>query len=184
MSIFSTIQLRIDQKFRKPKYAKILLEGIKSHMLASFSYVKAHIRNREDEMETEKAAWQERIQKINENYKKLNSYGYKNRKEYFSDQHSALDSDLLDIIGTINRLEITSEDQELYNSTITEHLEEIEAAEKVLASLEKMSPIISSAKVQSIEEIDKLFEDNGCTYLLYMPSVIDVSKILIGHYYK
>jgi hypothetical protein len=153
-------------------------------MLASLSYVKAHIKHQHDEIQIAKGARKERIEGINERYAKLNSYGYKNRSEYFNAHDDDPDLEVLDIVGDINRMEITPEDQKYYSNTIGEYLEEIEAAEKVLASLEKMSPVVSSASVQSIEEIEKLFEDNECTYLLHMPRIIDVGKILSDHYYQ
>jgi hypothetical protein len=184
MSIFSSIQLRIDRKYRKLKFAKILLNGIKSEMLASLSYVKAHIEYQQEELQIEKDAWKERIEMINEKYAKLNSYGYKNRSEYFNAHDDDPDLVVLDIIEEINRMTITPEDQEHYSNTTEGYLEEIEASEKALASLEKMSPIISSASIKSEEEIEKLFEENECTYLLHTPIIIDVSKILSEHYFQ
>lgn len=176
--------MRIDQKYRKLKFAKILLAGVKSEMLASISYVKAHIEHQNKELNEEKEFWKERLDRIDEMYQKLNSYGYKNRKEYFNSIEGDPDLELLDIIEDINRSAITPEAEKNYACTLEKYDKEIEASEKVLFAIEKMAPIIADLRVTSIEEIEEAFHENDCSYLLHMPNLINISKILDEYYYQ
>ena len=115
-------------------------------------------------------------------YQKLNSYSYENRKEYFDSIED--DPDLLDIIEDINRSAITPEAEEDYASTLETYGKEMEASEKALSAIEKMAPIISDLRVTSIEEIEEAFHENDCSYLLHMPNLINISKIVDDYYYQ
>ena len=186
MDILKKVKLKIDQKYRKQKFAKVLINGIKPEILKSIGYVKSHIALQKKEINVEKEMWAERLSRVNDLYKKLNSYGYKNRKDYFDSVEGELDLDLdlIDLVGDINRSAIIPEAEENYKNKLDEYYEEIKASEKILSSLEKMAPFIAYANVQSVEEIELLFEENGCYYLLHMPSIIDIDKILSEHYYS
>lgn len=183
MHILKTVKFKIDQKYRKPKFAKIIINGIKSEILESIGYVKSHISLKKTEINEVKEMWAERLSIVNDLYKKLNSYGYKNRKDYFYSSGGKLDGDLINLVGDINRYAITPKAEEDYTKTLDEYYEEINASEKVLSSLEKMAPLIAYANVQSLEEIVSLFEENECSYLLHMPYIINIEKILGEHYY-
>ena len=178
------LKFRFDRRFRKKKFAKTIFNGVKLQILSSLSYVKFHIEHQNEEMAFDKQLWNEHQQRIDEKYKKLNEYGYKGRGDYFdSCAEGDPELELLDIISEINRLAITEEDIDRHEEEIDEHIKEIEASKKVLEMLEKMVPIVSSEKVTTIEEIDDLFNKNGCSLLLNMPSIIDYEKIFTDHYY-
>ena len=182
MTLFGNVKKQIDQKYRLPKFAKVILSGVKSEMLASISFVEAHLELQNKELNEEKGIWNERLARVDALYKKLNSYGYKNRKDYFDSAEDDPDLELIDIIGDINRAAITPEAQEDYSNTLNTYYEEIRASEKVLSALKKMSPIVSSLRASSIEDIEKAFSENECSYLLNMPNIISFERILNDHY--
>jgi|SRR5690606_38288982 len=185
MNILNYLVFRFDLAFRKKKYAQVVLSGIKSEMLRSLGSLKSYITCENSEIDFEKELWRDRKNYISEKYKALNSYGFKNRKEYFSTEN-ILDADndleILNIIQSINESAITAEAVKEYHNSIETHNAEIEAAKKIIAQLEKMSPIICSAKVESLNEIEKLFEENECSLLLRMPKIINIERA-IGEYY-
>jgi len=187
MNMLNYLILRFDLAFRNKKYARVLLSGIKSEMLRSLSWLKLHIANEQSEINLEKEIWNDRKIFIKEKYQALNSYGFKNRAEYFSAEilpDEDKDLEILNIIQGINENEVTNEAVREYHSRIENHTEEIEAAKKIIAQLEKMSPILCSAEVQSISEIEKLFEDNDCSLLLRMPRIISIERVISEHYFR
>lgn len=175
--------LYIDQRFRKKKYAKIIFNGIKLQILSSLGFVKHHIEHQNKKKGFDITSWKERQEEINKQYKLLNSYGYKGRSEYFdSVAEDDPELELLDIISDINKLAITSDDLNNHINVINEFDKELEASEKVLHMLEKMAPVVSSSSIETIEEIDDVFDQQECSLLLNMPSIINYEKILSNHY--
>lgn len=177
------LKLCFDRRFRKKRFAQIIFTGVKLQILSSLSYVKYHIEHQNEEMKFDQELWNEHQKSINAKYKSLNEYGYKGRGDYFdSCSEDDPELELLDIIGDINRMAITHEDINRHEEEVGEYLKEIEASTKVLKMLEKMTPIVSSAKITAIEEIYDLFERNECIILLNMPSIINYEKIFTDHY--
>lgn len=187
MNILNYLVFRFDLSFRKKKYAQVVLSGIKSEMLRSLSALNSYIAHENSEIDFEKELWRDRKRYVSEKYTELNSYGFKNRKEYFSSENilnNDNDLEILNIIQSINENSLTAEAVEQYQSSIETHNAEIEAAKKIIAQLEKMSPIICSAKIESLSEIEKLFKENECSLLLNMPKVINFERAISEYYFR
>lgn len=177
------LKLRFDRRFRKKKFAQIIFNGVKLQILSSLSYVKYHIEHQNEEMEFDQELWDDHQKSINAKYKILNAFGYKGRGDYFeSCSEDDPELELLDIIDDINRMAITQEDIDRHEEEIGEHLAEIEASDKILKMLEKMATIVSSESITTVEEIDKIFEQNECLVLLNMPTIINYEKIFTYYY--
>lgn len=179
------MKLELDRRFRKKAFAKKVFNGIKTQLLGSSELVKEHIKQQEEDKNLEIKIWKDRISELNEKYRELNSYGFKNRKEYFSSSKE-LDDDsdmkLINIIHDINQLSTTDDMQTEYANTQNKYQEEIDASRKALSLIEKISPIASSASISSLEEIDRLFSENNCELLLNLPSIINIQQAINDEY--
>ena len=180
--MFEFLKLNIDKRFRKKNFAKNVFDGIRTQLLESAEYLEAHIERLQKDRDEEVELWTDRHKRLGDRYRDLESYGYKNRKEYFDspwsgDDHT--DMKLLDIINDINRLSITEEVEADYVSTLNKYQVEIDASQEVLQKIESILPRFSQASVKSLEEIDHLFTEHGCEQLLNMPGIIDVPLLTI-----
>ncbi len=183
--MFELLKFKFDRAFRKDRFAKRVLEGIVSALIDASLNLEEYLEYQDLLRTQEKYDWLDRKRRYEAKRRKLKSWGYKNSEEVFDAYFSTdteIDDRLFEIAKDIDELRLSKAEETDYTKTINEFTDEIEAAEKVLKMVNKMSPIVIGAKVRKLEDIDQLFHESDCSLLLNMPSVIDLPKVIAKEY--
>lgn len=186
MNLLQAVRLRIDQRFRPKRFAEILLGGVRSQLLGAPNFLKEYLDRQKAEASEDREYWKQRRDHVRALLDKLHEFGFRSPEDYLFHDGGLVDDDadleILNLIRDIRNSEITTEGEGEICASLEKYDSEIEACEKILSDVERISAVVATLKAQSVVELENVFRQNECAYLLSMPTIIDVEKIIREHY--
>lgn len=186
MTVLQILRLQFDQKFRPRRFALVILNGMQSHLLGAPAFIKEYLDRQQAEAAEEEHYWKQRRDNVRALLAKLHEFGFRKPEDYLYRVHEGINPDaemeILNLIRDIRSSEINASHQHEIDASVEKYNSEVEACKKVLSDVERMSPVVANLQVRSVEEIESAFRKNECAYLLSMPTIIDIEKIVREHY--
>lgn len=180
------IRIWIKVSCRRRQFAQHILNGVRADLLGAHHFLKCAIERAHLELADDEKVLKDRLAHLKSQTMKLNEHGFEDYDDFFTAHlietaHDGGESEreLLDIIRNIQNAQAFEGDGSRHTEELENHDAKINALERLLSDVERISPIVAELPSStSVSDLERTFDTHGCGYLLRIPAVVNMERVV------